>query len=334
MISRGRKVLVVDRDEPMTSSKVAAGIVTPITGQRLVKSWRLEELWECARGLYGEIEKRTGKTLFHSVSIARLLADETEAERWRKRLDGSNSDHLGHTGPLVIDETLVHAELGGFEMPAGGWLDVPAFLEEIRQFLLERLAYAIADVHAEEIEVGREGVRWRNIDAGAVIFCQGWEGNRNRFFDWVKFRNAKGQVYEGVCEALAGEGRVLNRSGWMIPLGRGRFRAGATYEWDVPDSAVGEIDEAGREAIAKKVRGILKAPFELGAGQAAVRPIIQESRAAIGRHPDPSLHGRVGIFNGLGSKGVLNGPFFAKQLAAHFLDDRPIEEEVDLRRNL
>ena len=334
LISRGKKVLVVDRDDPVTSSKVAAGIVTPITGQRLVKSWRLEDMLENARGLYDKVEKASGETLFHPAPIARLLASETEAERWRKRLDEQDGALPDHAAPLEIDEALVHAELGGFEMPAGGWLDVPAFLEAMRQFLLERLGYAIADVHAEEIQIGKEGIRWRNVAAEAAVFCQGWEGNRNRFFDWVEFRNAKGQVFEGDCEALAGEGRVLNRSGWLIPLGRGRFRAGATYEWDFPDSGANEVDENGRESISEKVKGMLKAPFELGGGKAAVRPIIRESKALIGSHPDPSLHRRICFFNGLGSKGVLNGPLCAKQLAEHLVDGTPIEDEIDLRRNL
>ena len=39
-----------------------------------------------------------------------------------------------------------------------------------------------------------------------------------------------------------------------------------------------------------------------------VRPIINESKALIGLHP---VHRRLGMFNGLGSKGVLHAPFFA-----------------------
>ena len=38
----GQRVLVVDPDEAVTSSKIAAGVVTPITGKRLALSWRVE----------------------------------------------------------------------------------------------------------------------------------------------------------------------------------------------------------------------------------------------------------------------------------------------------
>ena len=41
---RGVPFLIVDRDEPLTSSKVAAGLVAPITGLRLTLNWRYDTL--------------------------------------------------------------------------------------------------------------------------------------------------------------------------------------------------------------------------------------------------------------------------------------------------
>src|SRR6185436_13422159 len=52
---RGWRVLVVDRDEAVTSSKVAAGIVTPVSGRRVARSWRVDEFLPVA----GEFYRRT-----------------------------------------------------------------------------------------------------------------------------------------------------------------------------------------------------------------------------------------------------------------------------------
>jgi glycine oxidase len=65
--------------------------------------------------------------------------------------------------------------------------------------------------------------------------------------------------------------------------------------------------------------------------RAAVRPIICESRALIGRHP---ARENLAFFNGLGSKGSLHAPYFASQLAAHLVDQAPLEDFCDLRRNI
>ncbi|MCB1093585.1 MAG: FAD-dependent oxidoreductase, partial [Verrucomicrobiae bacterium] len=235
--------------------------------------------------------------------------------------------------PLEIDRSIFRSEEGGFEMPGAGWLDIPRFLECTRQHLLERTAWAIRKVNADEIEVNTTGVRWKNVKADRVIFCQGWEGNRNRFFDWIPFRNAKGQILDLLCPGAAQETRIINRAGWLLPLGDGKFRAGATYEWDFePENATLNTVKGCLEVEAK-LSGMLRVPWTVTGQKAAVRPVIRESRAVIGLHPAPDLWRRVGFFNGLGSKGVLNGPFFARQFAAHLVEGAPIEEEVDLKRN-
>src|ERR1700754_85545 len=39
------RVLVLDRRDAVTSSRVAAGLLTPITGKRLALTWRFADLW-------------------------------------------------------------------------------------------------------------------------------------------------------------------------------------------------------------------------------------------------------------------------------------------------
>lgn len=334
LLSRGRRVLVVDRDEPGTSSKVAAGVVSPITGKRLATTWRGDEFMRQATTTYRRIENATGEWLFRPTPIVRLLATDEEERRWKRRVKEGQGEWPPGTQAPEIDESLYRAERGGFEMTAAGWLDVPAFLKAVQGILLERLGYAIGTVAPEEIEVKPGEIRWQNVSADRVIFCQGWQGEQNPFFDWVPFRNAKGQILDVVCEDAASEERIMNRGGWMLPLGKGRFRAGATYEWDFGHAEANSTTEAARRELEERLRGLLKVPFEVTGQRAGVRPIIRRSRALVGFHPDPAFHDRVGFFNGLGSKGVLNGPFFAAQLAEHLVAGSPIEEELDLRKNL
>ena len=50
----------------------------------------------------------------------------------------------------------------------------------------------------------------------------------------------------------------------------------------------------------------------------------------MGRHPSEP---RVFFFNGLGSKGVLNGPWHAQRLVSHILDEEALPEANDIRSN-
>jgi len=48
--------LVIDREPPVTASRIAAGLITPITGQRLVKTEHYEERFREAEAFYRRVE--------------------------------------------------------------------------------------------------------------------------------------------------------------------------------------------------------------------------------------------------------------------------------------
>ncbi len=323
LLDAGKRVLVVDRDEPGTSSKVAAGLVTPLAGSRFHLPPGLGERLDYARQFYWRLEEASGLTLFHHRRIARLFRDGGEAEVWRDL--STNPSHARYHAPLAIDPAQLLAPHGGFEMREGGWLDVPAFLEHTRQTLLERVSYAIGAVDSNDVSASAAGIRWKNVSAEWIVFCEGWRGARNRFFDWVPMRPTAGDVLDLELPDLAGETRIVNKGGWLLPLGGERFRAGSTYRHDGCDSAPSPV---GREEVLAKVASITPLAAKVTGHRAALRPTIRRSQVFMGAHPS---HGRVAFFNGLGSKGVLNGPWHALRLAAHLVSGDPLPPQSDLR---
>jgi glycine/D-amino acid oxidase-like deaminating enzyme len=49
----------------------------------------------------------------------------------------------------------------------------------------------------------------------------------------------------------------------------------------------------------------------------------------MGLHPE---HPTLGIFNGLGTKGTSLAPAMAAQFVAHLLEDKPLWQEIDIKR--
>ena len=64
---RGWSVALIDRLDPQTSSLVAAGLVTPVTGSRGAASWRWDEFYPIAENFYLRIEQTTGKCLLQQT---------------------------------------------------------------------------------------------------------------------------------------------------------------------------------------------------------------------------------------------------------------------------
>ncbi|MDY3554209.1 FAD-binding oxidoreductase [Gemmata sp. JC717] len=314
LLRRGRKVLVVDR-ESGGCSRLAAGLITPITGKRVAKSWRWDELRPAAEAFYREIETRTRTAFFHPREAIRLFATANERSRYS-----------GPGGEVAVRDDWFNAAFGGFVMPEAARLDVSCYLEASRAHFRAVGAFRTADLDPKQIEPNTSAVRIPQLDAEAqtLVFCRGFAPDGDPWFGAIPFRAAKGEFLTVRVPGLAEE-RVTHRGVWLAPLGDEVFRAGATYSWHQLD---GVPTAAGRTELEARLRELLKLPFEVIEHRAAVRPIIGGSVPVLGRHPDCP---RVAFFNGLGSKGSLLSPFFANQFAAHLCDGGEIDPEVDVR---
>ena len=76
LVRRGRTVRLIDREPPSTASRVAAGLLTPITGKKPVVSWRWHQLRPAAERFYRQVEVTVGRRFFHSRPILRVMTSE------------------------------------------------------------------------------------------------------------------------------------------------------------------------------------------------------------------------------------------------------------------
>lgn len=321
----GESVLVLDESQPDTASRIAAGLITPITGQRLVPSWRFAEFWPKAVAFYRRVEAQTGAKFFREVPMVRLFQDEAERERV-SRSSTLESDVSVRFPELLVNDSDFHNPWGGFEM-TGGQLDVPTFLQVSKRWLEETNSYRAGQLQLpDDLEIHPQGVRvprW-NTEAKRVIFCQGFAARENPWFDGVPFDPAKGEILTVRVPGLA-EQRVVHCGIWLAPLGEELFRVGATYNrdrWDDTPTSTGQAE------ISARLQAVLKRPFEVVEHHAAVRPIV------VGRHPVIGVHPQfpqLGYFNGLGSKGSLQAPFIAEQFANFLRGEGEIENALDLQ---
>lgn len=322
---RGVPFVIVDREEPVTCSKVAAGLITPVTGMRLKVSWRFEVFYPDALRFYRQIGKRLGTRVFFPRGYVRLLKNEQERQKWPKRLRESEVGPFVHPQAPQLDPAIVTLPHEGFQQRHAAWLDTVTYLEASRRFFGE--AYRKATIAPSEVLDDAEGIVWRGERFSHVVWAQGWQAAKHPLFKWVPFQNALGTILTSKAD-LKGERRILNRGCWVIPRADGTLRAGSTYEWSFPDPPAGSPGMIAD--LETKLRDFFAVPVEVLGSQSAVRPIVKGRQALLGAHPS---HPRVLFFNGLGSKGSLRAPWLARHLTEHLLDGRPLDSEFDLQAN-
>src|ERR1700712_3025446 len=69
---------IADRGHAQATSRIGAGIINPITGQRIVKSWRVDEFLPVARTVYRELEQALACPLVTEMRIRRYFRDQRE----------------------------------------------------------------------------------------------------------------------------------------------------------------------------------------------------------------------------------------------------------------
>ena len=123
--------------------------------------------------------------------------------------------------------------------------------------------------------------------------------------------------------------KVIIGEAGIVPLPeKDLYYIGATHAWHYDDDQPSEI---GRNEILGNLSTVLNAPFEIVNQKAAIRPTVKDRRPFIGFHPE---FRNVGIFNGMGTKGISLAPFFANHFTEHLLQQKPLMKEVDIKRFL
>ena len=300
---------VVDRGPAGAATAAAAGIINPITGRRLVKSWRIEALRPAARETYRALEAGLGVPLWRDLRVRRRFADERERNIWReKHARGELAPYAG-----VADDD-------GFWIEQAARVDLGALMAATRARWL-----AAGRLRAETFspaDLERETTRH-----AVVIDCTGRTAATGGAFAFVPWEFSKGEVLELAVDGLDPE-VVLNRRHWLVSVGPGAAWVGATHE---PGGRDPVPTLAARNALEASARDLLGAatPFAVTGQRAGVRVNVPDKRPVAGRHPQRP---RLGLINGLGAKGALWAPLLARQWVEHLKSAAPFDPDVDVAR--
>lgn len=327
---RGERILVVDDEHRSAASTAAAGLINPVTGQRLVKTPGVDDYLPVAHTRYRLLEQVLGRRLLTEVPMWRLLRREREREVWHKRREDPGYDaYLGQWLTTAQLQPPFIAPLGGFEQRHTGYLDTAALLEGMREYLLETGRYRPQQIAYDEIVLQDGAVLFDGIRCGRVIFCEGYKAQHNPWFGWLPFTPAKGEILSLRFDRSLPQ-VMINAGRWLMPRRDGSYRLGATYEHQRLDEV--PTPEARRQLL-EALPVILAEPPDCRVidHQAGVRPATTDRQPFLGLHP---CYPQLGIFNGFGSKGSLLIPWHAETFVDALLCGCPLPIECDIRRHL
>lgn len=320
----GYSFLVIDDNRPGAASKVAAGIINPVTGRRIVKTWMIDEVMPFACEQYNELGKELQLTAIEQKDIIDFFPTPQMKLAYEKR-------YAEDTGYISIhnDEdawrSFFQYDFGYGAITPCYLVNLPELLPAYRRVLQRNNQLLEEKFDPTLLQVQADKIQYKDITAQRIIFCDGIESFKNPWFANLPFAPNKGEVLLVEAEEMPTQHIFKKGINW-VPWRKNIFWVGSSYEWDFESD---QPTDVFRERTMATLQHWIKRPVRLLEHTAAVRPATLERRPFIGFHP---VHAAIGIFNGMGTKGCSLAPFFAPQLVQHIQHQAPLQPEVDVQR--
>jgi glycine/D-amino acid oxidase-like deaminating enzyme len=326
LIDAGYTVMVIDKPELSSCSKIAAGIWNPIVFKRLTKSWMIDELLPELLSFYKNAETQFNTPLVTERHIVKLFSEQQEVDLWKKKSTGELENYLDKTVYLENNfEGIKISAFGYSKVLKSGNLDVKAFLKATQLFLIERQSMLVEEFNHQDLTI-TETISYKNITTKNIVFAEGYLIKNNPYFNYVPFKPAKGEVLTIETRNVKIDTNIINKNAFLMQLESDTYKLGATYNWD--DLNENRSQSAAQE-LKDKFKKISEVDYTILKQQAGVRPSVIDRRPVMGQHPK---HKNVFLFNGLGTKGVMLAPYFAQRLVNYFKSNEPLLEEVNVSR--
>jgi len=325
LLEKGEEVLIADDDKHPSASQVAAGMWNPVTFKRLAASWLAKEMLEEMNRTFRKLEVQLQSEFFHALPVARIFNSIQDANFWDEKSDHPEvGRYLSARTNKSVQENF-ESPFGNSEVNECGWLNVPLFREAARKYFIQHGNFIEEAVNEVEVTFTRNGVAWKEMTFDKLILCSGIGVNQWKGLESLDLIPNHGQVLDLKIENLELDA-IVNFGQFLLPYGNNKFRLGATYNWnEVPD----EPTEEAREFLLSELKQRIERDIVVESQKTGFRPTTRDRRPIIGFAKDNEL---LGVFGGLGSKGVLLAPYFSKLFACVLREGASIPREVSAAR--
>lgn len=324
LILQGQKVLVIDDGNNKAASKIASGVINPVTGRRIVKTWQIDTVMPAAVRIYKALENKLDISIIRQCNIVNFHASEQMHKAFADRLSEDPTYLSTPTLPTSITEA--------FDAPFGHTVIDPCWLIHLenllhhwRQYLMEKNALLQDVFDVRKLDCKADLITYNNYTANKIIFCEGAKGDNNPYFKQLPFAPNKGEALLVKIKDLDNQ-FIYKKAMSIVPWKDDLFWVGSNYEWNNSND---DPSTSFREKTIAALNEWLQIPYEVVDHIAAIRPANIQRRPFVGMHP---LHKNIGIFNGMGTKGCSLAPYFAEQFVSHLLHQSPIENEANINR--
>ena len=326
LLQMGASVCLISEQKDC-ASRVAAGLINPVTGQRFVLAELTPQMLEWGKHFYQDIEDKLQVKVYHEQAMLRLFNNEKERFNGEKRLMQDN--YLPFLTLMDIPDH-ISAEHSGLAQQQTAWLDTNLLLDSLATHFDQHPDVLFSQhqhFNHRDIRSTVDSVQWQSVSADKVIFCEGYKLKDNPLFSWLPLQPVHGEIL--TCKTSASLDKdIINKNKWLLPTDNHHCKIGATYEPSIHEP---QLQETSKQDLLDFANHLFKEKYDFHCleHQAGIRPATKDKQPFLGFHPE---HENIGVFNGFGSRGSLMIPYYANLFSESLLQGLKIPKEVDTKR--
>ena len=323
-LQNNKSIFVFDNNS-QPSSRVAGGLYNPVVLKRFSEVWKAKEQIDFAFPLYHTIQTKLNVVFDFELPILRKLYSVEEQNNWFQAADKPNLAPFLAPKLVTSSYESIASPFHYGKVIHTGYLNISTLIEAYSNYLKSLKIFSDEVFQYDEIEFLENGIQYKSIKARNIIFAEGFGLHANPYFNDLPLDGTKGELLIIKAPNLNLD-VVIKSSVFMLPIGNDLYKVGATYDWSDKTNIP---TEAGKQELIEKLTELISCDFEIVQHFAGVRPTVKDRRPLVGTHPKyPQLH----VLNGLGTRGVMLGPYLANQLFEHIEYQLPLEKEIDIVR--
>ena len=324
-LKANNKTFVVFDNASQQSSTVAGGLYNPVVLKRFTSVWKSKEQLEIALPMYKHLEEELDVKLDYKIPVYRKFASLEEQNDWFTASDKPALAEYLSTNIIKNKNDSIDAPFGFGEVNETGRIDTKGLIDAYKKQLLNDAMLYEEAFNYNELQVLENGIQYNDVQAKYIVFAEGFGVVKNSFFNQLPLVPTKGELLIIHAPDLNID-YVLKGAVFLIPLGEDLYIVGATYEWK---DTTNKATDKGRDLLLKKLDKLITCSYKLVNQVAGIRPTVKDRRPLVGQH---TTHKNMFVLNGLGTRGVMIGPYVAKQLFNFIENDVPLENDIDIKR--
>ena len=317
---------MMDDSSPHSGTAASSGILNPVMGRRRQVVPDYEKLLPAALEAYTQLQTTLQTPLLYPAEIVDLHLSSEEAGFFAER----TTELPEFLSPKTLIGPAAEMDTGwGATATTGGYLlDLNALVGGYKARLQQEKKLLNTRFNAGEVTPIAGKLHYAGETFSHILLCNGIGALETPCFQKLPLSANKGQalIIKASPDLPAHTVYKWGKDLSLVPLGNGRYWAGASFEWNYPHLLPTKAYRLQTEVLLNRY---FPYPFTVVKQLSGLRTSALDRRPVAGLHPNSP---GWGIVNAVGTRGVLQAPLLAFEMATTLTKTGTISNSYSLNR--